>query len=218
MTYLYSVSSYKRYIIIYKFLWEDSDQNTCLLWWLNKVDETNIEWYYVVSSSHEQIYRYFAWSLKEKEIITKVGYHFIWENWENKNFWDFRKVWKLEKHWNAVFFSWESIDHGRVIVIHNWDKVKTILDWFKNTRKSKSWKHLLHIAYNFPSDFSTSSLFDLDTMEFIFEWANRFNFNIHFPENDVWTFENEISWEFHEERKWLAKLLWKKVIKHNAVL
>lgn len=204
--------------IVYNFLWEDSDQNTILLWWLDSIEETDIESYYKVSSSHEQVFTYLAWTFEEKEVITEVSYYYIWENWETQYFWDYRILWELQKHWSAVFFVWQDISYNREIVIHNWDKTEMIPGWYEHTRKSKSWKHLLYISYNFPWNNVTSSLFDLDKMEFIFEWANRFNFNISFPENDVWTFEDEISWEFHKEREWLARLLGKKVIKHNAVL
>jgi len=204
--------------IVYNFVSEDSDENTILLWWLDSIDEMEIDWYYKVSSSHEEVFIYLNWIFKEKQIIIESSYYYIWENWETQDFWNFRRVWELQKHWNAVFFIWEDISYNRKIVIYNWDKIKPIPDWYENTRKSKSGRNLLHILYNFPGDNTISALFDLDKMEFIFEWANRFNFNISFPDDDVWTFEDEISWEFHEKREWFARLLGKRVTRHNATL
>lgn len=210
--------------IVYKFLWEDSDQNTRLLWWLNRIDETEIGWYYFTEFAEKKeplrLQDIQSWIVHELDlwVDTEVGYYYIWENWETKYFWDFRRVWDLKKHWNAVFFSWKTTDYYNELVIHNLDKVIEIPDWFENARKSKSGRNLLHILYNFPWNNSTNSLVDLDQMEFIFEWANRFNFKISLPENDVWTFEDEISWEFHEKRKWMARIFWKKVTRNNTTL
>lgn len=217
----------KERYIVYKFLWEDSDQNTSLLVDIYSIEKTNIEWYYKVEFCEKmepirfqdkftlEIFEISVWN--EINIIGK-WYYFIWENWETQDFWYFRKVWDLNRHWNTVFFNWALRNSRIYTVIHNWDIVREIPIWYGHTRKSESWRHLLHFLHNFPWNNSTNSLFDLDNMRFIFERANRFIFNISFPENDVWTFENKISWEFHKKRQWLARLLWKKVIKHSTTL
>lgn len=212
----------KQMYIVYKFLWEDSDQNTSLLWWLNSIDKTNIDWYYKFNSSRNIEFSS-PWSVFWRSDVKKheTSYYFISENWETQSFWDYKSVSELKKHWKAVFFTWyTSWVEDDLLVIHNWDKVEKIPSWWNVTRKSVSWKNLLWIQYNLWNNNKDTkhTLIDLDNMNIIFEQADKFTFNVWDSENGVWTFEDEISWEFYEKRQWVAKLLWKKVIRYSTVL
>lgn len=206
----------KKIYIVYKFLSEESDQNTILLWWLESIEKTNIEGYYKVTSQINMEDKN-PWLILFR-VSDRNSYYFIWNNWETQYFWDYNDVWTLKQYWGVVFFIWENYWYNKKIVIYDWTKIEKILAWYENFRKSKSGKNLLHVIYDYPWDNRTHSLFDLDSMEFIFEWVDKFNFEISFHENDVWTFEDKISWEFHESRKWLSKILWKKIIKEEVVL
>lgn len=210
----------KQTYIVYKFLWEDSDQNTSLLSGLNSIKKTNVDGYYKVEYTRNLEFNkpwdvYWISDAKNHEHT----YYFIWENWETQDFWNYRNIWELRKHWNAVFFNWESYWHKKELIIHNWDKVEKIPAWHEIVRKSKSGRHLLYITYESNKGMNmTETLFDLDSMKIIFEQANRFWYKISFSEGNIWTYDNNIFWEHHEKREWVAKLLWKKVIKHCTEL
>lgn len=204
--------------IVYKFLWEDSDKNTMLVSWLDKINPTDIEWYYSVSSSREEISTILAWNIEMNNIVPEWGYYYIWENWETQEFIGYNRLWELRKQWNAVFFDWQNADSSNELVIHGWNKVSKMSYWFAKAVVSQSSRNLLHVQHHNSPWAITHTLFDLDNMAFIFEWADRFDYNKSFPKGGVWTYEDEIFWEFHEWRRWLAKLLWKKRVKHSMVL
>lgn len=213
--------------IVYKFLWEESNQNTSLLWWIDKIDETEIDGYYKVifwgkkpplRFTDHRTWKVFLLDLWAQKEITKVSYFYIWENWETQYLWDFEQIWELKKHWNAVFFTWQNLYRKPEIVVHNWTQIKTIPYWYENARNSQSWRHLLHIIYTDTRKQYTSSLFDLDKMVFIFEYADEFDPRMHFPKDNVWTFEDKISWAFHKPRKWFGKVLWDKITRHEGIL
>ena len=173
----------KQIYTVYKFLWEKFDQNTSLLWWLRSIKKTNIEWYYKISNTQNR-----KW------------YYFIWNQWDVTNFWNYRDIGDLQKHWKSVFFKWFKgwLDSDDDIVVHNWDKVKRIPAWFENTRNSQSGRNLLYIMYNYGKPYSTYSLFDLDKMEFVFEWAIEHKFDVNFPECNVWIFSNRMEYTMYE--------------------
>ncbi len=209
----------KQKYIIYKFAWENSDKNTSLLWGLDSIKTTDIDWYYNISSTKIEMWS-IAWGTPQPEERKEFNYYYIWKWWDTKYFGDYKHVSDLKQFWNATFFKWATSNNQgfNKLVVHNWEKVKKIQSWYENTRKSESGRNLLHIIYNIWSLNVTSSLFDLDTMEFVFEWANEFKADINFPENWVWTFWNDISYTFYEKRKWLGKILWYKKTKTQLTL
>lgn len=206
--------------IVYKYFWQNSDENTSILWWLDKIEKTSVEWYYYVSTSTEKIYWYsVSPNEDEEEIVTEeVSYLYIWDNWESKHFWNYISVWYIYKYWNIIYFQWEGTRYNPELVLYNWEKTLTIPAWIRIIRKSKSGRNFLHMFYDSPLENTKYTLFDLDNFQFIFERADSFWFSLSFPDNWVWIFDNEISWEFYEQRKWFLKILWDKVIKHTAVL
>ncbi|MDD3646016.1 MAG: hypothetical protein PHH06_01255 [Candidatus Gracilibacteria bacterium] len=212
----------KQMYIVYKFLGEDSDQNTSLLGGLNSIDKTNIDGYYKFNSSRNIEFSS-PWSVFGRSDVKKheTSYYFISENGETQSFGDYKSVSELKKHGKAVFFTgYTSGVEDDLLVIHNGDKVEKIPSGWNVTRKSVSGKNLLWIQYNLGNNNKDTkhTLIDLDNMNIIFEQADKFTFNVGDSENGVGTFEDEISWEFYEKRQGVAKLLGKKVIRYSTVL
>lgn len=207
----------KQIYIIYKFVGEKSDKNTSLLWGLKNIEKTNIDWYYDISSSKIVMCSY-AWSEVVPEERKESNYYYIWKWWDAKSFGDYKHVSDLQQFWNATFFKWATSNNQifNELVIHNWEEVKKIPNWHEFKFRSKNGKHLLYISYNLwnPHITTTPSLFDLDTMEFIFEKADEFKFDIKdWWEYNIWILWDNSSYTIYEKRKWLGKILWDKKIK-----
>ncbi len=184
--------------IIYKFEWEKSDKNNHILWWLDNITKTHIDWYYEVTWNNSYWWIYFP---NDEKIINGKNYYYVWQNWETKHLWDFKNVWDLKQFWDTVYFEWSNHD-SKNIVIHNWSWVNKIPYWWNIPRESESWRYFLHIINNIWNQQQNEkhSLFDLCLLIYVFQNADEFTFEL---KNEWWKeiLWNEIEWDFKEKRR-----------------
>lgn len=101
---------------VYKFFWDWFLENTHLLWELDKLEKTDIEWYYKVQEGKE------------------LGYYFIWEEGDTQYLWDYEELKYIYKFWNVVFFKWYNWPKSD-IVIYNGEKIVLLPGWYVQRMK-----------------------------------------------------------------------------------
>ncbi|MDD5770602.1 MAG: hypothetical protein PHE25_06535, partial [Candidatus Gracilibacteria bacterium] len=200
----------KQMYIIYKFTGENSGKNTSLLWGLNSIKSTNIDGYYNISSTKIEMWS-IAGGKPQAEERKEYNYYYIGKGGDTKYFGDYKHVSDLQQFGNATFFkgSTNSNQVFNELVIHNGEKVKKIPNGDEIKVKSESGKHLLYILYNLADTHipTTHTLFDLDTMEPIFEKADEFNHKIKFLKDGSRIIGNDAFYTNREKRTGLGKML-----------
>lgn len=178
---------------VYKFLWDWFQENTHLPWELDKLEKTNIDWYYKVQEDKE------------------LGYYYIWENGVTKYLWGYEELKGIYKLWNAVFFKWYNWPKSD-IVIYNGEKVVLLPGWYVQRMRSKNGKHMLYLIYNMWSPEVSSILFDLDMMEYILKDIDDVTFSdLDYDVYGVGNVADTIEYHTHTKRTWVVwYLLWSK--------
>lgn len=192
----------KQVYSVYRLVWTDSNCVVRLVWPSQNIEKMDIDWYYKVHGEDYNSYYYILGEL-------------------NTNLWNYKNLSKLKRHWNVVFFIWRNYltEPKEELVIYNWSICKKIQYWYENIAISESWRNLLQINHNLWWKSYTVSLFDLDEMKFIFEWASKVHFDVKLNEHDVIILWNEVSYTISESRKGIAsKLIWPKKTKHKITL
>lgn len=188
--------------IIYKYIWEKSQENDFELSGLDKVSKTHIDWYYEVTWTNSYWWLHFPW---DKKIVKWRNYYYIWENWDTKHLWDYKDVWDLKQFWPAVYFTSKNSYNFKKIVINNVYKTIEIPYWWTLEKKSESWKYFLHIINNIWSQIQSEkhSLYDLDLWNCIFKGADIFEYENKWDDENNQIIWNHIIWAFRKKRKFL---------------
>ncbi len=167
-----------------------------MLNWADKIEKTDIDWYYKISE----------WN--------SIWYYYIWEKVWFKNLWIYENMLQeIQQHWGAVFFQWiYSEGHKPQTIIHNWSKVENLYsNWNISKLTSQNWRHLLKI------DDRTNNLYALYNIEQAkFHFRNASSIDLTYTDSE-WTIENKIEYTFLKPREFL-QFLWKKKEKHEINL